>query len=419
MNAQFRTCFFLVFCIAILCCAGTVQAASLGTEWTEKTPSDNPYRGVSFSSDGSRVFAGGSQMLVRSWTGDVRWGGRAGAVAAMSADGNYVVSAVGNSVQMIDKNGADIWTRNSGAQIRAVAVSKNGSLIVTADDNRNINSWAYNGEFVGRNQIELAKTIKISPTGSLVAVATEGGLRYLTPAMELLFTDNKSGSWDTFIAFSADGSTVITAGGTRVSSRTGTGQLNWQKDITTNAIIDMACSIDCTTIVIGGQDNTIQALDYNGNTKWKYPAGQWIQGIGSSYDASVIAAGSLDQTLYILDKDGRLLTKKKTDEIIEPRSVAVSRDGNRIAVADQHTLYGYLLLRDADTSSIGQFTPISRTTMRTPTPAPSETTPQKTLASTAKTTLPVTASTPASAINPVHVFLLITGLIFVTGCPKK
>lgn len=68
--------------------------------------------------------------------------------------------------------------------------------------------------------------------------------------MTPIWWDNKSGSLDSFVGILSDSSTVITSGGNRVSSHTGSGALNWMKDVTKEAIIDMACSEDCSTIVL-------------------------------------------------------------------------------------------------------------------------------------------------------------------------
>jgi hypothetical protein len=46
----------------------------------------------------------------------------------------------------------------------------------------------------------------------------------------------------------------------------------------------------------------------------------------------------------VLDHSGKLLTQRKSDTAIQPRSLAVSSDGTRIVAADQLNLYGFDLL---------------------------------------------------------------------------
>ncbi|HWS21815.1 MAG TPA: hypothetical protein VN227_04155 [Methanoregula sp.] len=54
------------------------------------------------------VFAGGSQVLARSWNGKEHWGGLAGTLATMRTEGNRVISAIDNKIRSIDNN----WTGN-------------------------------------------------------------------------------------------------------------------------------------------------------------------------------------------------------------------------------------------------------------------------------------------------------------------
>jgi hypothetical protein len=410
MSKRFRMNLVIAGFLLIISLIGSVTAAGLGHTWIDYQAGDNSFSGVMFSNDGSTVYAGGNQILVRSWNGDKRWGGLSGTVATMSKNGNRVISAIDNSIRVIDNNGQDIWTRNEGAPFRAVAISSDGSLIIGADNNGYIHSYTTNGERWGRNKTDLVKTIAISPSKSLVVVTSEAGLKFFSPAMDQIWVDNKSGSLDSFIAFSADSSTVITSGDIRVSSYTNSGELNWMKDVTQNAIIDMACSDDCTSIVLGSQDGNVWNLNKQGQTRWTYPAGSWINGVGVSRDGSVIAAGALDGTLYILDKDGNLLTKTKTDTLIQQRSVAVSGDGKRIVVADLGALYGFDLFGEPEVTFKETITPTSLSPTASSTPVPVKTTLPKTVPSTIVTTLPETTSTPKSALTPFLTIIALAGL---------
>jgi hypothetical protein len=391
----------------------SVTGAGLAHTWKEYPVGDGSFSGVLFSTDGSTVYAGGNQILVRSWNGDTRWGGLSGTVATMSADGNRVISAIDNNIRVIDKNGQEIWTRTESTPIRAVAISSDGSIIVAADNNGYIHSYKTNGERWGRNKTDLVKKIAISPSKSLVVVTSEGGLKFFSPTMDQIWVDNRTGSLDSFIAFSADSSTVITSGDTRVSSHTRSGELNWMKDVTQNAIIDMACSDDCTSIVLGSQDGNVWNLNKQGETRWTYPAGSWINGVGISRDGSVIAAGALDGMLYILDKDGNLLTKIKTDTLIQQRSVAVSMDGKRIVVADLGALYGFDLFGEPEVTSKEKITPASLSPTAISTPVPVKTTLPITVPSTLVTTLPETTSTQKSTLTPFLTIIAFAGLLFI------
>jgi hypothetical protein len=413
MSKRFRMSLVIAGFLLLICLIGSVTAANLAHTWKERPAWDGSFSGVLFSTDGSTVYAGGNQILVRSWNGEKRWGGLSGTYTTMSADGSRIISAIDNSIRVFDNTGQEIWTRNEGAHFRAVAISGDGSLIIGADNNGYIHSYKTNGERWGRNKTNLIKKIAISPSKSLVVAISDLGLKFFSPDMDQIWVDNRTGSLDSFIAFSADSSTVITSGDTIVSSFTNSGELNWRKDVTQSAIIDMACSDDCTSIVLGSQDGNVWNLNKQGETRWKYPAGSWINGVGVSRDGAVIAAGALDGTLYILDKDGNLLTKTKTDTNIQQQSVGVSRGGNRIVVADQGALYGFDLLGEPEVTSREPITPATQSPATSSTPLPVKTTLPKNVPSTIVTTLPEPTSTPKSTLTPVLSIIALAGLLFI------
>ena len=233
MNTRFRINLVITGFLLAICIIGTVTAASVAHTWQEQPAFDGSFSGLMFSSDGSMIFAGGSQLLVRSWNGDIHWGGRSGTVAAMNSDGTRVISALDSSVRVLDRNGDEVWTRILGSSpIRAVAVSSNGSLILGANDEGYIQAWDINGTKGGFNKTDLVKKIAISPSHTLIVAATEAGLKFFSPEMEQIWADDKEGTLDSFIAFSADSGTVITSGDKRVWSHTGTGKLNWMREVT-------------------------------------------------------------------------------------------------------------------------------------------------------------------------------------------
>ncbi|MDP3564701.1 MAG: WD40 repeat domain-containing protein [Methanoregula sp.] len=422
MPTGFRVFLAITALLMISCMAGVVTAASIGNEWKERIPFEgSSYNGLVFSADGSKIFAGGSQMYLRSWDGKEHWGGRPGFVTAMSSDGNYVVYGQGNSLVVLFRDGGENWTRNMDGDVRAVAVSGDGKYVVAADNKGNINTWTIDGEFYARNTTDLIKQIAISPSDTLVVATTETGLKFFTPALSPVWSDTKNGSIDTDIFFSGDGSTIITSGGKRVSSHTNTGRLNWMNDVSKSAILGTACSYDCSVIVISSQDGNIQALDRYGTVHWTYPVGPWINSVAVSRDARAIVGAGIDRNLYVLSNAGKLLAKKQMDTIIHPRSIAMSRDGQRIVVADENNLNGLILSLDSDKPEL--VTLIPRTTAQytgTPTPAP---TAETTVPATPVISMPVTAvpvtTTPKSPLDPVTALVALgAGLSLVQGVRK-
>ncbi|HSQ93799.1 MAG TPA: hypothetical protein VLL74_05865, partial [Methanoregula sp.] len=298
-------------------------------------------------------------------------------------NGKRVVMGVGNKLSVLDNKGVENWSRNMEGYVRAVAVSPNGSFILSADDKGNYNSWDKDGVLVSRLQNKTANAMVYAPSGNLVVVSTDSGLRFYDRKLDLIWYDNRTESRDSFITISGDGSTVIVAGYNQVASYSSDGTLNWRREITREPIIDMACSLDCSAIFVVGQDKEIVAVDRYGMVRWTYEVGQWVNAVGVSRDASVIAAGGIDRTVYVFDRSGRLITKRTTDAIIQPRSIAVSSDGRKIVVADQMNLYGFSMIGDAvapdvpETYTLAPLNPVPTTNPTTfPTTCPtSEDTP--------------------------------------------
>jgi hypothetical protein len=124
----------------------------------------------------------------------------------------------------------------------------------------------------------------------------------------------------------------------------------------------------------------------------------------------VIAAGGIDRTVYVLDRSGTLIATKKTEAIIQPRSIAVSSDGRRIVVADQKYLYGFSMIGDAVAPDVpGTYTqaPLN------PVPTTNPTTARTTAVTTAVTSLTETMTTvpvPAKTYSPLNPLIALSAL---------
>jgi WD40 repeat protein len=403
--------FLLIGGIAAGCLIGAAGAATLGTDWKERAPEEGPYLGITITPDASLIYAGGEYFSIRSWDNTIRWGNMQARVSALSYDGKRVVLGIGNTLSVRDNRGVENWSRNMDGYVKVLAISPNGSFIITVDDKGNYNSWSRDGELVARLKNQTANAIAFAPAGDLVVVATDKGLRFYNHKLELIWYDNRTESRDTFITISGDGSTVIVAGYNQVASYNRDGTLNWRKEITRDPIIDMHCSLDCYAIFVAGQDKEIVALDRFGAVRWRYKTGQWVQAIGVSRDASVIAAGGIDRTVYVLDRSGTLLITKKTDSIIQPRSIAVSSDGRRIVVADQSNLYGFSMVGD----TVAPDVPVTYTLAPlNPVATTNPTVRATTVATTTVTTVPVLSATTVpvkpTTYSPANPLILVPAL---------
>jgi len=388
---------------------GYAGAATLGTDWKVRSPGEGPYLGVTAAPDASLIYAGGGNILVRSWDGTIRWGYMPARFAVISYDARRVILGIGNQLSVRDTRGVENWSRNMDDYVRAAAISPNGSWIVSVDNKGNYVTWSKDGDMIARIRNDTPTAIAFAPSGDLLVAATDKGLRFYNHKLELIWFDNRTESRDTFIQISGDGSTVIVAGYNQVASYSADGTLNWRKEVTANPIIDMHCSFDCYAIFVGGQDKEVVALDRFGEVRWRYGTGQWVNAIGVSRDASVVAAGGIDRTVTVLDRSGSVTLTKKTDAIIQPRSIAVSSDGRRIVVADQANLYGFSMVGDAVAPDVpatytqAPLNPVQTTNIVTAFPR----TPEETQATTEptpppSTTIPVKPTT-YTPVDPVIV----------------
>lgn len=419
MNTGARILILSILFIIATCIIGHAAATSLGIDWKQSSYlSGSTFSGAAMTPDGDAVFAGGSQLIYRSWNDSTHWGGQAGFVASMSPDGGWVVSGSGTTATLYDKSGNQMWSRSMGGEIRAVAVAPGATFVLTTDTMGNYITWNRNGELIARNTSDLAKHVAISPKGDLIVVTTERGMRYYNSLLYPLWTDPRDGSLDDYIVISQDGGTIITAGGTRLSSHTAQGALNWQTDVPNAVVNDVACSQDCSLIVTGSQDNAVRGIDRYGKIHWTYKAVQWVNAVAVSSDGGVVAAGINDGNVIILDHNGRMQTEKKFYLRIQPQTLAVSRDGTRIAVADQQYLYG-LALHETNGSETPDDTifvaaplnPVPKTT----TPATVLTTapPEVTMPEEARPT--ATATTKASPAGAWIVLPAFAGALLIAG----
>lgn len=382
---------------------GNASAMSIGIDWKQSPYlPESVFSGVTITPDASTAFAGGSQILVRNWNGSMRWGGQPGFVTAMSPDGEWIVTSNGITATLYNRSGQEMWSRSMGGAVRAVAVAPKAAFVVTTDEMGNWITWNRNGELLHRNTTEVARRLAIAPAGNLIVATTENGLRYYSSTLTPLWTDPREGSLDEYILFSADGSTILTYGGRRLSSHTTEGNRNWQVDVSPAAINDIACSQDGSFIVVGSQDNAVRGLDRYGKIHWTFKTVQWPNAVATSANGVVVAAGVNDGSVIILDHHGKEQTKKQFDLRIQPRTLAMSRDGTKLVVADQRYLYGLSLHDDSapetpdDTVFVAApLNPVQKTTE--PTPVPTTGIPEVTMPEEARPIPTTTKASPSGA----------------------
>lgn len=157
-------------------------------------------------------------------------------------------------------------------------------------------------------------------------------------------------------------------------------------------------------MVIGRDDNTLQAIAGNGTLLWTAPASHWVTSVAISDNGDTVVAGSMDKTISVYDRAGTRLGTYTSKNAIRARSVAVSGDGSVIAATDGSALYGF---------SRSQFTqPVPAVATATASRAPvAAVTPVATaMPETSSQPVPVATTTRKAAI-PAAVLLFVLGLV--------
>lgn len=99
---------------------------------------------------------------------------------------------------------------------------------------------------------------------------------------------------------------------------------------TGNDVIATSLSMDGSTAVAGGRDNSIYFVDMSRNREWSYATRGDVTCVAVSPEGDYIAAGSTDNYVYMFDHDGVLLwNSSKRDDI---SSMEFSRDGGYLGV---------------------------------------------------------------------------------------
>jgi WD40 repeat protein len=387
---------YAILCSAVLLAGLLVPAVSaVDPLWTHAAPPSGELSCVVISADGSTIVAGGDQLIALTRNGINLWNGWSGTYLAISRDGNYIVTSRGQTVRLITGAGTMLWDESLGVPVTDVDMTPDASFIAAAGGGR-VRIINASGAGFRQNSTIPVSHLRLFPDGDRIVITTTDGIQ--TSNLTLISEWVDTNMAQDLVEVEADGSSFVTVTNNRVRLYTRDGILVWERALPGGNALAFAYSRDGSTIVIGRDDNTVQALDRNGTLLWTARASYWITSVAVSDDGNIIAAGSMDKTLSLYDRAGTKLGSFTAREPIKARSVAVSGDGSVIAAVDASEVYGF---------SRSQFTPPVTTAM-----------PATTLPATVITTAPVTPgpltsppARPATTIpEPVPLYIPLAGL---------
>ena len=391
----------VLFCIIILSCMLVPVVSAVDPLWTVPATTRGELSTVVISADGSTIIAGGDQLIALSRDGHKLWSGWSGTRLAISRDGNYLVTSRDTTVRMISGTGTMLWDESLTVPVNELAMLPDASLIVAAGGTR-VRLINTTGSGFRQNTSIAASHIRFFPKGDQLVITTKSGVQ--TSNLTLFSEWADTNVSQDFVEVAADGSSFVSVTNNRIRMYTRDGNLKWDRRLPGGNALASAYSRDGSLIVIGKDDNTVQALDDYGTLLWTAHAAHWITSVAVSEDGNIIAAGSMDKTLSVYDRAGTKLGSFSAGNALKAHSVAMSGDGSVIAAVDESAVYVF---------SRSQFTqPVPTATTTTELTVPE--TPslvETTVAATLPTTDKSRPETPQAFISPVIPFLVFLLLV--------
>jgi WD40 repeat protein len=231
-----------------------------------------------------------------------------------------------------------LWDTSLGVPVTDMSMTPDAALIAASGGDR---VRVINGTGTGfrQNTSILVRHMRLFPDGDRLVITTPAGVQTSNLTLFSEWTDTNV--TQDLVEVAADGSSFVTVTNNRARFYTRDGKMRWERALPGGNTLDFAYSRDGSTIVIGRDDNTVQALDRDGTLLWTDRASSWITSVAVSDDGSIIAAGSMDRSLSVYDRAGTKLGSSTMKNSIKSRSVAVSGDGSVIAATDGSAVYGF------------------------------------------------------------------------------
>ena len=296
--------------------------------WERRSPSgpvkvyDGKVHSIAFSGDGQMIRTIGAEAKILQWdqngdpaqaAADARYGNQAPAAATVTAaawsrDGQLLI--IGRSDgKLLRRNLRDTTSDkpfsedHDGRGVTAIAVSDNGSVIVSGDENGVVRLWDREGRPIGQPSKEhygRIASVAISANGQVIV---SGG------------SDGKVLRW------SPRGSVVSPP-------------LNWS--YSTGSGEAVAVSPDGQLIVSGSERGMMRIWDGQGKRIRVFKAHDAnIDCLNFSPDGEMIVSGSDDGTMRLWDAHGRPIGKPSNGSNAKITAAAISPDGTTLVVGDR------------------------------------------------------------------------------------
>ena len=329
--------------IVILCAILllSLPAGALTPDWKSTAPSD--ITALSISTDGSYILTGGDQVCLFAGDGTSLWREWSTDLVACSADGSRIACADGQSLFLLDREGAMVWRQEMPSTSALLALSADGKRIVVADRFGMVYFYDAEGKLQAtvdtssddeRSEI---RAIAISDRGENTAVISTRGLFYYRDAGRKVWAHDEITDRGTFVAVSGSGKDIAAGSDAGVRLLDSKGDLIWSQKFR-YSVTAIAISQDGSRILAGSRDNMVRCFDREGEEIWAHETGGWIRDIAVSKDGEQILAGSMDKQAYLFDGAGGLIGTCALEGWVN--RVALSEDGATGVAASTREVIG-------------------------------------------------------------------------------
>ena len=321
---------------ALVCLALVVPALAADPLWTHDA--SEPVTDCDVSSDGKVVVVSSDLVHLFDRKGDLiatTW--RANDVA-LNPKGSLLVAATESAVRAVVKNGSEAWSSPNATS--AVALSGDGGTVAAFGRGGLLSTFSAKGVRAGAADtgvIASVREVAVSMNGSVVVSIDGGGVRAFTRKMAKRWSVDLANP--SALALNAAGDLVAVGDGGSVKFYNLTGE-RVGRLATDGRVRSLAMTPSANLTVAGVEDGTVAALAPDGAPLWNLSVGARVNRVAVSGSGAVVAAAASDRRLLVLAGNGTPLWEAPL--LGEPRALALSADGTTVAVGcDQGTAYAF------------------------------------------------------------------------------
>mgnify|MGYP005832723001 FL=1 len=247
---------------------------------------------------------------------------------AVTKDGSLVVAGAGKVVSLLDPEGTVLWKTTVGSRVNGVGISPEGSYIGVAADKLYL--FDRDGDLLWTEKTGyIYLDVALSSNGTSVAATCDNGAVFIFDRNHETLWDYDMGTDGYSIAMSENGRKIVVGcdnqGVYYLNSRDGE---SWSYG-TGKLVKGVALTPDGRFVVAGSLDRCVYLSTGEGEHLWKYPMNDAVLATALTNEADEVFAAS-GKTVHVIDDSGVVLQKIGINGRVE--SIAVTPDGSFLVI---------------------------------------------------------------------------------------